>query len=164
MQVWVSSSPNTSIAITNPYSAGGATLSHNAGSSNDSFFSYPSILSSMPGWSPPHAIQLTLQMEVYTPLEFSLYWETFQCAMGAKEDTRNFIAILCLQHEERHTFMSPVLPVPQSRFGNVYYHCNFHCVRTVWPQFLSSSVVAPSSVSICLLPEYQIFLYAYFGI
>lgn len=49
---------------------------------------------------------------------------------------------LCLQHEEWRTF-TPCGSMPQSRFGNVYYHCSVNCVMSVWPQFIPCSVVVP---------------------
>ena len=108
------------------------------------------------------AIQPTPQVEVYTPLESTSFQETFQFAMGAKADTRLAPPYdTCLQHEEWHTFISPGSSTPQSRFGNVYYHCNIHCVKAVWHHFLPSSVVIPSSVSVCL---HQSFLYVNFAI
>ena len=38
---------------------------------------------------------------------------------------------LCILHGEMRSFF--VSGVPQSRFGNAYYHVNVDCVRRVWP-------------------------------
>ena len=45
---------------------------------------------------------------------------------------------ICLQHEEWRTFTPPGSSEKQSRFANVYYHCNVSCVMAVWPTFIYS--------------------------
>ena len=52
----------------------------------------------------------------------------------------------------------------QSRFGNVYYHCNVSCVKAVWPTFIPSSVVVPIEMQSKLLPEHNHFMYVTFGL
>ena len=168
LQVGVSSSSNTSVSIHAPtYSESGywvKTHQHRLLVAPTNPFS-PCHLLCLHGLL-PHAIQLTPPVEVYTPLQSTSFKETFQFAMGAKEDTRilHHPITLCLQHEEWHTLISPGSSTPQSCFENVYYHCNIHCVKVVWPHFLLNCVVIPSSVSICLLPEHHHFLYVSFGI
>lgn len=70
---------------------------------------------------------------------------------------------ICLQHKEWRTFTPQGSSIPQTRFSNVYYHCNVSCVMAVWPSFIPSSIIVPSEVQSCLLPEHKHWLYAHFG-
>ena len=71
---------------------------------------------------------------------------------------------LCLQHEEWRTFTPPGSSDKQSRFGNVYYHCNVACIMAIWPTFIATSVVVPPEIQHKLLPEHKHFIYATFGV
>ena len=71
---------------------------------------------------------------------------------------------LCLQHEEWRTFTPPGSTDKQSRYGNVYYHCNLVCVMAVWPAFIASLVVVSLEMQSKLLPEHKHFIYSTFGI
>ena len=53
---------------------------------------------------------------------------------------------LCVQHEEWRTFTPSGSATPQSRFGNVYYHCNPPCIFAVNPSFEPSSVIVHSKL------------------
>ena len=42
---------------------------------------------------------------------------------------------LCVQHEEWRSYTSPVTCLPESRFGNAYYHVHPHCILVRWSNF-----------------------------
>ena len=56
---------------------------------------------------------------------------------------------LCVQHEEWHTYTSPVSKLPESRFGNAYYHAKPCCI--ISPRDLTISNEMKSR----LLPEHR---------
>lgn len=59
---------------------------------------------------------------------------------------------LCIVHREWRTFTLAGSPVPQSRFGNAYYHLHSMCVRSVWPQFdPKRDLLVPNDVIAALL-------------
>ena len=71
---------------------------------------------------------------------------------------------ICLQHEEWRTFTPHGSTTPQTRFGNVYYHCSVACVMAVWPCFIPSSILVPFEVQSRLLLEHKTWLYVTFGV
>ena len=71
---------------------------------------------------------------------------------------------ICLQHEEWRTFTPHGSTTPQTRFGNVYYHCSVACVTAVWPCFIPSSILVPFEVQSRLLLEHKTWLYVTFGV
>ena len=166
VQVGVSSSSNTSIAIAPPCWSDctqfGAPPTQIFDNSNESFFPTPP---SMPTWSSQCYPADPTSGGIY-PFKVHFISGNISVCHGCKGRYQKLAPPydLCLQHEEWRTFVSPGSSTSQSRFGNVYYHCNIHCVRTVWPHFLPSSVVIPSSVSLRLLAEHHSFLYTTFGI
>ena len=42
----------------------------------------------------------------------------------------------------------------QTRFGNVYFHCNLPCVKAVWPSFSPEMLHIPPNVIVQLLHAY----------
>ena len=42
---------------------------------------------------------------------------------------------LCVQHEEWRSYTSPVTNLPESRFGNAYYHAHPNCIMLKWSDF-----------------------------
>ena len=63
---------------------------------------------------------------------------------------------LCVQHKEWQSF-GP-MDNRQTRFGNVYFHCNLPCIRAVWPSFNPEMLVIPPSVVVQLLPAHTEFI------
>jgi len=59
---------------------------------------------------------------------------------------------LCVRHKEWQSF-GPI-DNQQTRFGNIYFHCNLPCVKAVWPSFSSEMLHIPPSVVVQLLPAY----------
>ena len=70
---------------------------------------------------------------------------------------------LCVQHEEWRWYTSPVSHLPESRFGNAYYHASPHCIQARWPMFYPGSLHIPYDVVSNLLPEHKMFLYTHFS-
>jgi len=71
---------------------------------------------------------------------------------------------LCIQHEEWCTFTPSGSTTPQTRFGNVYYHCNAACIYAVWPSFVPSSVVVSPHIHAQLDFVHKEWIYSQFGI
>lgn len=71
---------------------------------------------------------------------------------------------LCVQHEEWRTFTPIGAAAPQSRFGNVYYHCNLPCIYATCPSFVASTIVIPPHVHAKLNYEHKKWIYAVFNI
>lgn len=71
---------------------------------------------------------------------------------------------LCIQHEEWRNFTSPVSHLPESRFGNAYYHASFACIVARWPSFVSASLVIPTCIMSKLQPSHKSYLHSMFGI
>lgn len=59
---------------------------------------------------------------------------------------------LCVRHKEWQSF-GPI-DNRQTRFGNVYFHCNLACVKAVWPSFNPEMLHIPPSVLVQLLPAH----------
>ena len=71
---------------------------------------------------------------------------------------------LCVQHEEWRTFTPSGSTTQQSRFGNVYYHCNVPCICAVWPSFVPSSIVVSPSIQTKLDGVHKQWLHTAFNI
>lgn len=71
---------------------------------------------------------------------------------------------LCVQHEEWRNFISPVSHLPDSRFGNAYYHASPLCIMSRWPAFTPSSLVIPPAVYNQLLPSHKTHVQSLFGV
>ena len=71
---------------------------------------------------------------------------------------------LCIRHQEWREYTSPMSPMPQSRFGNVYYHFNPGCVQVRVPNFIPSTLHVPEELSAQLTSAHKQHLSAYFNI
>ena len=71
---------------------------------------------------------------------------------------------LCVQHEEWRTFTLSGSAIPQSRFGNVYYHCSVNCISAVWPSFFPSLVIVPPHMHAKLDHVHKQWISSQFGI
>ena len=54
---------------------------------------------------------------------------------------------LCIKTQDWREFISPNSATPQSRFGNVYFHCKPECVLMRNPSFLPSDLNVPDEVA-----------------
>ena len=63
---------------------------------------------------------------------------------------------LCVKHQEWQKFGS--LDDPQTRYGNVYYHCNIPCIKVHCPDFEPSMLQMPASLLVQLLPTHTQYL------
>ena len=72
---------------------------------------------------------------------------------------------LCIMHGEWRTFALPGSPIPQSRFGNAYYHPHLMCVRSLWPQFdPQRDLVISNDMFAALLPSHKSIINATLGL
>ena len=71
---------------------------------------------------------------------------------------------LCVQHEEWRSYTSPVSRLPESRFGNAYYHAKPCCIIARWPTFTPSDIIISDEIRSRLLPEHKTVLSTLFGV
>lgn len=65
---------------------------------------------------------------------------------------------LCIRHQEWVEFSLPGSSSPQTRFGNVYYHCNIPCVQARCPYFRPHMINVPAVTSSKLSPVHREYL------
>lgn len=53
---------------------------------------------------------------------------------------------LCVQHEEWRLYTSPVTHLPESRFGNAYYHAHPQCIQLKWSNFRPTDLQVPDGL------------------
>ena len=141
VQVGVSSSSNTSIAIAPPYSACGvqfgAPPTQTVGVSNESFSPVPP---SMPTWS-SHCYPADLTCEGLYPFKVHFISGNISVCHGGKRRYQKLAPPydVCLQHEEWRTFVSPGSSTPQSRFGK----CVLPLQHSLHPSCVASLLARP---------------------
>ena len=64
---------------------------------------------------------------------------------------------LCIRHKEWQEFLGP-LGTPQTRYGNVYYHCNVPCVKSRNPEFQPARLHVHPSIAMQLMPVHTEYL------
>ena len=91
----------------------------------------------LPTSSPP-GLQQQQQQQQLNPFLVAFIQGNISICFGCKQHYQK-PAIppnnLCILHREWRAFTTPSNPVPQSRFGNAYYHLNATCVQAMWPTF-----------------------------
>ena len=53
---------------------------------------------------------------------------------------------LCVQHEKWWLYTSPVTHLPESRFGNAYYHAHPQCIQLKWSNFRPTDLQVPDEL------------------
>ena len=71
---------------------------------------------------------------------------------------------LCIKHQEWRQFVSPSTATPQTKFGNVYYHCKPECVWMRCPNFHFSDLQVPPELIENLTPIHKQHLCSIFGL
>ena len=71
---------------------------------------------------------------------------------------------LCVQHEEWRSYTSPVTGLPESRFGNAYYHAHPHCILVKWSNFYPTDLQVPNEIKDHLTNEHKELTYSLFGV
>ena len=64
---------------------------------------------------------------------------------------------LCVRHKEWQEFLGP-LGTPQTRYGNVYFHCNIPCIRSRNPEFEPTMLCVHPSIAMQLMPVHTEYL------
>ena len=64
---------------------------------------------------------------------------------------------ICVRHKEWQNFVDPCGD-QQSRYGNVYYHCNIPCIQSRCPEFQPQMLDIPSMIAMQLLPVHTDYL------
>lgn len=71
---------------------------------------------------------------------------------------------LCIQYEEWRSYTSSVSKIPESHFGNAYYHANPHCILARWPRFSSGDLIVPENIKGRLSPQHKTLISNLFGV
>lgn len=71
---------------------------------------------------------------------------------------------LCIKHEEWRQFTLPNTATPQSKFGNIYYHCRMECVWMRCPNFTLSDLQVPPEMTEKLSSAHKELLLSTFGL
>ena len=71
---------------------------------------------------------------------------------------------LCIKHEEWRQFTPQNTAIPQSKFGNVYYHCRMECIWMRCPNFIPNDLHIPPEVVENLMPAHKELLQSMFGL
>ena len=64
---------------------------------------------------------------------------------------------LCVRQKEWQEYLGP-LGTPQTRYGNVYYHCNIPCIRSRNPDFEPTMLSVHPSITMQLMPVHTEYL------
>ena len=70
---------------------------------------------------------------------------------------------LCVRHKEWREFFAPGSVTAQTRFGNVYYHCNTPCIQARCPFFTSDMLEVTAFMAAQLLPAHTEYLATHMG-
>ena len=70
---------------------------------------------------------------------------------------------LCVRHKEWREFFAPGSATAQTRFGNVYYHCNTPCIQARCPFFTSDMLEVTALMAAQLLPAHTEYLATHMG-
>ena len=70
---------------------------------------------------------------------------------------------LCVRHKEWREFFAPGSATAQTRFGNVYYHCNTPCIQARCPFFTSDMLEVTAFMAAQLLPAHTEYLATHMG-
>ena len=89
-----------------------------------------------PNWHTGYSSPFTFNPHMYKPtVPFQLAFITgnISCCFGCRDQCSKSLSLsppadLCIKHQDWREFPSPSTGTPQSRYGNVYYHCKPHCV------------------------------------
>ena len=65
---------------------------------------------------------------------------------------------LCVRHKEWREFFPPGAGTAQTRFGNVYYHCDTPCIQARCPAFSPEFLQIPAFIAAQLLPVHTEYL------
>ena len=61
---------------------------------------------------------------------------------------------MCIRHQQWREFMPQGSPIPNTRFGNVYYHFNPTCIWQRCSWFVRSQLVVPSEIDSFLIQSH----------
>ena len=70
---------------------------------------------------------------------------------------------LCVRHKEWREFFAPGSATAQTRYGNVYYHCNTPCIQARCPYFSSNMLQVTAFMAAQLLPAHTEYLATHMG-
>ena len=71
---------------------------------------------------------------------------------------------LCVQHEDWRQYTSPVTKLPESKYGNAYYHVHPWCIMSKWPAFLPGELQVSEEMKSHLAPQHKELISELFGI
>lgn len=117
-------------------------------------------------WSAPYWHLTLLPPRLRQSSAFVSAQETSVCVMDAgtnliKRRNHHMICV-CSMRSGVHT--CPTTNLPESRFGNAYYHTNPACIFSEWPSFHPQSLFISPDVQNKLQVDHKSFLASLFGI
>ena len=95
-----------------------------------------------------------------SPFELAFVSGNIRVCRGCKQKYTNPASPpldLCIRHKEWQEYLGP-LGTPQTRYGNVYYHCNIPCVRSRNPDFEPTMLSVHPSITMQLMPIHTEYL------
>ena len=109
---------------------------------------------------PPPLVHCPLSQDLESPFELAFISGNISICRGCRQKYTKPVTPpldLCIRHKEWQEFLGP-LGTPQTRYGNVYYHCNIPCVRSRNPEFEPTMLRVHPSIAMQLMPVHTEYL------
>ena len=123
---------------------------------------------SVPSCPPPlvHVSSQNMSPHTTKPFELSFISGNISVCYGCRQKYAKPCGPpndLCVKHKEWREYFPPGSAMPQSRYGNCYYHCNVPCIQAKCPYFQAHMLRIPPTVAVQLLPVHTEYLAANMG-
>lgn len=115
----------------------------------------PAMINVLPSSPPPLIQALTETSPETSPFTLAFVTGNIRVCRGCRQKYSKPALPphnLCVRHKEWQSFGA--VDNRQTRFGNVYFHCNIPCIRAVWPTFHPEMLDIPTSVLVQLMPAH----------
>lgn len=109
---------------------------------------------------PPPLVHYPLSQDPESPFELAFISGNVSVCRGCRQKYTKPATPpldLCIRHKEWQEFLGP-LGTPQTRYGNVYYHCNIPCVRSRNPEFEPAILRVHPTIAMQLMPVHTEYL------
>ena len=125
-----------------------------------------------PNWHTGYSSPFTFNPHNYKPtVPFQLAFITgnISCCFGCRGKYSKSLSLsppadLCIKHQDWREFTSTSTGTPQSRYGNVYYHCKPDCVWLRNPSFVPAHLIVPEEILEKLTSVHKDYLSSVFGL
>jgi hypothetical protein len=109
---------------------------------------------------PPPLVHYPLSQDSESPFELAFISGNISVCRGCRQKYTKPVTPpldLCIRHKEWQEFLGP-LGTPQTRYGNVYYHCNIPCIRSRNPEFEPAMLCVHPIIAMQLMPVHTEYL------